>query len=170
MKKIYNKMESSLKKRIKNIKLIATDIDGVWTDGSMYYSPDGDVMKCFSTYDGMAVQILREIGIPVAILTGENSEMVQKRAEKLKIPYLYLGEQNKLSRLKEICESENIDLNEIAYIGDDINDLECLKAVGLTALSANSPIQNQFTPDYLTKIPGGKGAFRDFADWILANR
>ena len=105
-------MESSLKKRIKNIKLIATDIDGVWTDGSMYYSPDGDVMKCFSTYDGMAVQILREIGIPIAILTGENSEMVQKRAEKLKIPYLYLGEQNKLSRLKEICESENIDLNE----------------------------------------------------------
>ncbi|MBL7013020.1 MAG: HAD family hydrolase [Candidatus Marinimicrobia bacterium] len=163
-------MDSGLKNKINHIKLIATDIDGVWTDGTMYYSPEGDVMKVFSTYDGMAVQILRELKIPVAILTGENSPMVRQRAKKLKIPYVFQGEQNKRARLDEICQSEKITLDEIAYIGDDINDLDCLKVVGVTALSGNSPILNQFTPDYVTQRMGGKGAFRDFVDWLLENR
>ena len=169
-KMIYTDMDSELITKVKKIKLIATDIDGVWTDGTMVYSPEGDVMKVFSTYDGMAVQILREIGIPVAILTGENSPMVQKRAEKLKISYVYQGEQNKLARLNELCEKENITLDEIAYIGDDINDLDCLKSVGVTGLSGNSPIQNQFSPDYITLRVGGQGAFRDFVNWLLENR
>ena len=163
-------MDSELKNKINNIKLVATDIDGVWTDGTMYYSLEGDVMKVFSTYDGMAVQILRDLGIPVAILTGENSPMVRQRANKLHIPYLYQDEQNKISRLNEICDKENISLDEIAYIGYDINDLECLKSVGVTALSGNSPILNQFTPDYVTQRFGGQGAFRDFVDWLLENR
>lgn len=163
-------MDTILQKKIRNIKLIATDIDGVWTDGSMYYSPDGDVMKVFSTYDGMAVQMLREKGIPVAILTGENSPMVAKRAEKLQISYVYLGEQNKISRLNEICQNENITLEEIAYIGDDINDLECLHAVGVTALAGNSFLINRFSADYVTTRFGGQGAFRDFVEWLLDNR
>lgn len=156
--------------RAKSIKLIATDIDGVWTDGTMYYSPAGEAMKAFSTYDGMGVQLLREAGLEVAILTGENSPTVQARAEKLKIEYLFLGEQNKLERISELCEKLNITLKEVAYIGDDVNDLKILDAVGLSAMACNSPILHKFTPDYITKREGGKGAFRDFVDQILNAR
>lgn len=152
----------------KKIKLIATDIDGVWTDGVMYYSPEGEVMKAFSTYDGMAVQLLREAGLEIAILTGENSPSVKARAEKLNIENLFLGEADKLKRIKNLCEKLNISLSEVAYIGDDVNDLEILKSVGLCAMACNSPILHRFSPHYITKREGGKGAFRDFVDQILS--
>lgn len=151
----------------KKIKLIATDIDGVWTDGGMFYSADGEKMKLFSTYDGQAVALLREAGLEVAILTGENSLTVKARAEKLKIDHLFLGESNKLSRIKDLCEKLNISLKEVAYIGDDVNDLEILSNVGLSAMAINSPILHKFKPHYITKKEGGKGAFRDFVDRIL---
>lgn len=155
--------------RAKKIKLIATDIDGVWTDGTMYYSPEGEVLKAFSTYDGMGVQLLREVGLEVAILTGENSLAVKARAEKLKVEHLFLGEKYKLERINELCNKLNISLEEVAYIGDDVNDLEILNAVGLSAMACNSPILHRFTPDYITKKEGGKGAFRDFVDQILTS-
>ena len=105
------------------IKLFATDIDGVWTDAKMYYTEEGDYMKAFSTYDGMAVQILREKKIPVAILTSENSKIVLARAQKLKIKEVYINETEKLKRMKYICEKLDISIKQVAYIGDDFNDL-----------------------------------------------
>ena len=152
----------------KNIKLVGTDIDGVWTDARMYYSADGDIMKSFSTYDGMGVQLLRDAGIPLIIMTGENTEIVAKRAQKLGIDRIFQGENEKLKRLKEVCTELGITLDEVAYIGDDVNDLDVLRAVGLSAMPPNSPILNQFTPDYLTTRSGGDGAFRDFVDFILS--
>ena len=154
----------------KNIKLVGTDIDGVWTDARMYYSTEGDVMKSFSTYDGMGVKLLREAGIPLLIMTGEDTKIVAKRAQKLGIDRIFQGENEKLKRLKEICSELNINLNEVAYIGDDVNDLDVLKSVGLSAMPPNSPILNQFTPDYLTTRSGGDGAFRDFVDFILSQQ
>ena len=154
----------------KNIKLVGTDIDGVWTDARMYYSTEGDVMKSFSTYDGMGVKLLREAGIPLIIMTGENTKIVAKRAQKLGIDHIFQGENEKLKRLKEICSELNISLDEVAYIGDDVNDLDVLKSVGLSAMPPNSPILNQFTPDYLTTRSGGDGAFRDFVDFILSQQ
>jgi YrbI family 3-deoxy-D-manno-octulosonate 8-phosphate phosphatase len=154
----------------KNIKLVGTDIDGVWTDARMYYSTEGDVMKSFSTYDGMGVKLLREAGIPLIIMTGENTKIVAKRAQKLGIDRIFQGENEKLKRLKEICSELNISLDEVAYIGDDVNDLDVLKSVGLSAMPPNSPILNQFTPDYLTTRSGGDGAFRDFVDFILSQQ
>ena len=154
----------------KNIKLVGTDIDGVWTDARMYYSADGDIMKSFSTYDGMGVQLLRDAGIPLIIMTGENTEIVAKRAQKLGIDHIFQGENEKLKRLKEVCSELNISLDEVAYIGDDVNDLDVLKSVGLSAMPPNSPILNQFTPDYLTTRSGGDGAFRDFVDFILSQQ
>ena len=151
----------------KNIKLVATDIDGVWTDARMYVTPKGDWMKAFSTYDGMAVSMLQKKGIIVAILTGENTDIVLARAKKLKIEEVYQNEHEKLKRLIYLTKKYKISMKEIAYIGDDINDLEALKAAGLSALSANSPIQDQFTPNYITKRNGGQGAFREFSDLIL---
>ena len=154
----------------KNIKLVGTDIDGVWTDARMYYSADGDIMKSFSTYDGMGVKLLREAGIPLIIMTGEDTEIVTKRAKKLGIDFIFQGENEKLKRLKEVCKELNITLDEVAYIGDDVNDLDVLQAVGISAMPPNSPILDQFNPDYLTTRCGGDGAFRDFVDFILSQK
>ena len=153
--------------KAKIIKLIGTDIDGVWTDARMYVTPEGEWMKAFSTYDGMATAMLKKGGIIVAILTGENSDIVIARAEKLNIDEVYVDEHEKLKRLTYLSKKYEISMDEVAYIGDDINDLEVLKAVGFSALAGNSPIQDQFTPDYITTRHGGNGAFREFADIIL---
>jgi len=160
----------SITVKAKKIKLIGTDIDGVWTNGTMYYSPNGDFMKAFSTYDGMAVQILKEVGLDVLIMTGENSDMVRKRAEKLNIDKVYLGENEKLKRLKYICSRFEYELDEVAYIGDDINDFEVLEVVGLSAMPSSSPVLHKFNPDIITKRAGGEGAFREFVEEILAHR
>jgi len=153
----------------KNIKLVATDIDGVWTDAKMHYTENGDFMKSFSTYDGMGVEMLRNKNIETVIMTSENSNIVLRRAEKLKIKEVYIGEKNKLERLKKICSNKKIELNEVAYIGDDINDVEVLKNVGFSALTNNSPIKEQIEVDYITTKKGGEGAFREFSELILKN-
>ena len=158
---------ANLNEKAKKIKLVGTDIDGVWTDSKMYVTPDGEWMKAFSTYDGMATAMLKEKGIIVAILTGENSDVVIARAEKLQIDEVYVDEHEKLKRLTYLTKKYDITMDEVAYIGDDVNDLEVLKAVGFSALAGNSPIQDQFTPDYVTTRHGGNGAFREFADIIL---
>ena len=156
-----------LSTKAKKIKLVGTDIDGVWTDSRMYVTKDGDWMKAFSTYDGMAVSMLKEKGIIVAILTSENTNIVLARAKKLNIKEVYVNEHEKAKRLIYLSKKYEISMDEIAYIGDDINDIEALKIAGLSALSGNSPIQNQFQPDYVTIRNGGNGAFREFADIIL---
>ena len=158
---------ANLIEKAKKIKLVGTDIDGVWTDSRMYITPDGEWMKAFSTYDGMATAMLKEKGIIVAILTGENSDVVIARAKKLQIDEVYVDEHEKLKRLTYLTKKYDITMDEVAYIGDDVNDLEVLKAVGFSALAGNSPIQDQFTPDYVTTRHGGNGAFREFADIIL---
>ena len=157
----------NITKKASKIKLLGTDIDGVWTDSKMYVTPDGEWMKAFSTYDGMAVSMLKEKDIIIAILTGENSDVVIARTEKLQIDEVYVDEHEKLKRLTYLTKKYDITMDEVAYIGDDVNDLEVLKAVGFSALSGNSPIQDQFTPDYVTTRHGGNGAFREFADIIL---
>ena len=153
--------------KARKIKLVGTDIDGVWTDAKMYVTPDGEWMKAFSTYDGMATAMLKDKGIIVAILTGENSDVVVARAEKLKIDEVYVDEHEKLKRLTYLTKKYEITMDEVAFIGDDVNDLDVLNAVGFSAMAGNSPILDQFSPDYVTIRPGGNGAFREFADIIL---
>ncbi|MBT5078719.1 MAG: HAD family hydrolase, partial [Candidatus Marinimicrobia bacterium] len=116
------------------------------------------------------VQLLREAGIPLIIMTGEDTEIVAKRAQKLGIDRIFQGENEKLKRLKEVCTELGITLDEVAYIGDDLNDVDVLQAVGISAMPPNSPILDQFTPDYLTTRSGGDGAFRDFVDFILSQK
>ncbi len=160
----------TLPEKAKKIKLVATDIDGVWTNGVMYYTENGDFMKAFSTYDGMAVKLLRNAGIPVIIMTGEQSEIVSKRASKLGIERVYLGENEKLKRLKYVCADLELNLDEIAFIGDDVNDSEVIEAVGLSAMPSSSPVLDKHSPDIITQRKGGEGAFREFADLILSNQ
>lgn len=151
----------------RKIRLVATDIDGVWTDAQMYYGPDGECMKGFSTYDGMATALLAAAGIPTVILTSENSAAVARRAEKLGLEHVHLGVSDKLARLRQVSGDLGIALDEVAYIGDDRNDLDVLRSVGLSALVPNSPILGKVHVDVVTSRAGGQGAFREFADMIL---
>ena len=153
------------------IKLFLTDVDGVLTDAGMYYSENGDELKKFNTHDGMGLQLIRQKGIKTGIITSENTMMVERRFNKLKLDYLYQGkrEGGKLASVVEICEKEGITLNEVAYIGDDINCLELLSNVGLAACPANAL-------DAVKQIPGivrmnkkgGEGCVREFIEMIIS--
>lgn len=150
-------------------KLVITDIDGVWTDGGMYYTSEGDVMKRFSVKDGWGVIFLRELCIPIAIMTGENSPLVQKRADKLKITRCYLGVNDKLTKAREVCAELGIELSDVAFIGDDLNDIHLLRAVGFSASPCNTPEYVKREVNFVTEAHGGYGAFREFIEKILAD-
>jgi len=160
----------NIEQKARQIKLIVSDIDGVWTDGKMYYSAEGETMKAFSTYDGMACWLLSHAKIPVAIITGEDSQIVATRARKLKIEDVHLGIVDKLAVLQGLMDKYDLNAEEVAYIGDDINDFECMQAVSLSACPANSPVVHILEPDILLERKGGDGAFREFADIILSTR
>lgn len=153
----------------KLIKLVITDIDGVWTDGGMYYTAEGDVMKRFSVKDGWGVSFLHKAGIPVAILTGENTPIVQRRAEKLKIDYCFLGIKDKVAQAEALCAELGIGLGEVAFIGDDLNDLPLLRRVGFSASPVNTPDYVKREVDYVTTAHGGYGAFREFVEKLLTD-
>jgi len=155
---------------VKTIKLVVTDVDGVLTDAGMYYSENGDELKRFNTHDGMAFQLLRENGIKTGIVTSENTNIVANRAKKLKVDYLYQGKKHggKLEVVNLMCKAENITLDEVAYIGDDINCFELLSAVGFAACPSNAltKIKSINNIVHLEK-KGGEGVFREFVSKIL---
>jgi 3-deoxy-D-glycero-D-galacto-nononate 9-phosphatase len=148
-------------------KLVFTDIDGVWTDGGMYYDQTGNEWKKFNTADSAGVIFCRTNGIPVAIITGENTEIVSRRAQKLKINYLFQGVKDKLEVALKLCAELGIDIKDTAYIGDDLNDVKLLKAVGLSAAPANACEFVKKNVGFITSLSGGEGAFREFVETIL---
>ena len=149
------------------IKLVLTDIDGVWTDGGMYYDQTGNELKKFNTSDSAGVVFLRLLEIPMGIITGENTQIVQRRADKLKIPHLHMGVMNKLEVAKKLCAEMQISLQEVAYIGDDLNDAILLKAVGFSAIPANAPVYMEKFAQIRLNKSGGNGAFREFVELML---
>lgn len=150
-------------------KLIITDIDGVWTDGSMYYDQTGNELKKFSTYDSAGILYAHTLNIPVVIITGENTEIVRRRAEKVKADYLFQGVKNKVEIISSLIEKLGIQYNECAYIGDDINDFALLKKVGFSGCPANAQPFIKEIVDYITQKKGGEGAFREFVEQILSS-
>lgn len=148
-------------------KLIITDIDGVWTDGGMYYDQTGNEWKRFNTSDSAGVMFARQFDIPVCIITGEDTDIVKRRAEKLRIEYLFQGTKDKLSIAQDLCNKLNITLSEVAYIGDDLNDVQLLKAVGFSAAPANAPKYIKQLVHHTTNLRGGEGAFREFVEHII---
>ena len=151
-------------------KLILTDIDGVWTDGGMYYDQTGNEWKKFHTYDSAGVLLAHKMNVPVGIITGEDTEIVRRRAEKLHIDYLFQGVKNKLAVALDLCNRLNITLDDVAYIGDDIPDIELLKKVHWSAAPLNAPINVQKIVRYVPNVRGGDGAFRDFVEMILRDK
>jgi 3-deoxy-D-manno-octulosonate 8-phosphate phosphatase (KDO 8-P phosphatase) len=155
---------------LKNIRLFATDVDGVLTDAGMYYSESGDEWKKFNTRDGMGIKLLQKAGLITAIVTQERTKLVARRAEKLAIPEVHQGATDKLSVVREMAGRYAVALDQIAYIGDDINDLETLKAVGFSAAPADGLPQVLAVVDYVCRKKGGEGAVREMIDMILAEQ
>lgn len=150
-----------MKNKIKKIKAVLTDCDGVLTNGGMYYTESGDEFKRFNTRDGMAFKILNESGYLTGVITGENAKSVENRAKKLHMEVVYLGVIDKLKTCKEICEKYELKLSEIAYFGDDINDLELLKHVGFSIAPKDAEKIIKRDVDYITKAKGGEGVIRE---------
>lgn len=161
-----------LAERAGRIRLLLTDCDGVLTDGGVYYSERGEEMKRFSIRDGMGVERLRNLAsVEVGILTGENlSPPLQRRAEKLNITELHLNARDKRAVLNQILGRRQLLPQQVAYIGDDINDLEVMKRVGLCACPADALPQVRALAHHVCQNRGGHGAFREFAELIIAAR
>ena len=177
---------------LSSIRLFLTDVDGCLTDGGMYYSVSGDELKRFCVYDGMGMALLRKAGIRCGILTSETIDIVRNRARKLCLDYLYMGvgrlvdatpvqryapalsepvslpAMSKLDACRQICDEMGITLQEVCFVGDDVNDLSLLTAVGFPACPANAIAQVQQIPNIMRlPVRGGDGAIRYLADAIL---
>ena len=156
---------------IKGLRLLLTDVDGVLTDNGVYYSAEGELLKRFSIRDGMGTERLRKLcGIDTGIITGETSGSVVKRAEKLKITELHLGIRDKMARLREIMEQRQLKAAEIAYIGDDVNDLDVMKMVGISACPADAMQAVKDIAVFTCRNKGGEGAYREVAEWLIFHR
>jgi YrbI family 3-deoxy-D-manno-octulosonate 8-phosphate phosphatase len=155
--------------RLGAIKLVLTDCDGVLTDGGVYYGEQGEVLKKFNIRDGMGVERLRKwASVPTGIITGEMSPSVKQRAAKLNITELHLGIKDKERVLMEILERFSLIPEQIAYIGDDVNDLVVLPYVGVFFCPSDALPQVTQQADIVLQLPGGGGCFREMAELILA--
>lgn len=163
------KNNQHLFEKIKNVKLVITDVDGVLTDTGIYYSSNGEAFKRFSIRDGMGVERLRNLfNIETVIITGENSGTVKTRAEKLKISEVYLGVKDKLEVLELIKKKNGIDDINIAYIGDDSNDYEIMLKCGFKATPNDGMSFIKEISDYVCEAKAGYGAFRELSELIIS--
>lgn len=162
-----NGLQANWVERLKNIKLFVMDVDGTLTDAGMYYTADGEVMKRFSTRDGMGITLLHRAGIKTAILTTENSPIVLARAQKLHITNVIIGSRNKRASITELTDHLGISLEETAYIGDDINDANPMKMCGASACPADAVETIRSIAGYICSARGGYGAVREFAEQVL---
>lgn len=164
-------MTQEITAKARKIKLLITDCDGVLTDGGVYYGEQGEILKKFNIRDGMGVERLRKLAdVQTGIITGEVSPSVAKRAEKLQIAELHLGIKDKLKVLMQIMVNKNLTTDNIAYIGDDVNDIEIMQQVGLTACPADAISFTKNIADYVCESKGGEGCFREFAELIIASK
>lgn len=162
-----HRRDSGLALRCRRIKLVLTDVDGVLTDAGMYYSESGDELKKFNTRDGQGAALLRERGFMVGVVTAESTQIVARRAKKLGIDILYQGVKDKKSLVETIAKERGLALEEIAYIGDDVGDLDVLGSVGLSACPRNAIPEVKRIVAFVCEAGGGEGAFREFAECII---
>ena len=154
----------------KRVRLVAMDVDGVLTDAGMYYSESGDELKKFNTRDGMGIKMLQAAGLITAFITREKTAIVERRGQKLAVPEVHQGVDDKLALLTTLAQKYGLTLEQVAYIGDDVNDLEALRAVGFSAAPADAMPSVLKAVHYICTKKGGEGAVREIADLILASR
>lgn len=158
--------EDILKEKASRIKFILLDVDGTLTDGQLILGPDGEIYKSFNVKDGLGIYLAQKEGIQVGLISGRWSQIVADRAKELEIIHVWQCVKDKLALFKEILKRFNLRSEEMAFMGDDLNDLPLLKEVGFSAATGDAIKEVQESVDYITKRDGGKGAVRDFIDFI----
>ena len=149
------------------VKLILLDVDGTLTDGGIYRDNNGGEYKKFNVKDGYSIVHARNLGIDFGIITGRNSELVRIRAEELKMKYLYQGISEKVKILEKILDESALDKSEVAYMGDDLNDIHIMKKVGITGAPRDAVPEILEIVDFISDKNGGEGAVREFVEYIL---
>jgi YrbI family 3-deoxy-D-manno-octulosonate 8-phosphate phosphatase len=165
---ISSKTPKTIREKLRKIKIVLTDVDGVLTDGGMYYTEEGLVMKKFNVKDGMGCLLLSKAGYKTGIISTDIHPINAIRAEKLKMDYVITGTWEKLQAARNIAESENLSLENIAFIGDDVNDLELLKEVGLSIAPADASPTVKSVVNYVSPFNGGNGVYRELTDMLLS--
>ena len=160
-------MSTQLQDSLVKIKLLALDVDGVLTDGGLNYTESGEVCKKFNVKDGKGIKLLMQAGINVAIISANDSAATVYRAQKLGIVNCFTGVENKLTVLENLCQKLDLSLDRVAYMGDDLNDLPVLKAVGLPLTVADAIPENRAIATYVTELAGGQGAVREVCNLLL---
>lgn len=162
--------ESDLKAALSNIKLLVLDVDGTLTDGGLYYTESGEELKRFNVKDGQGIKLLLSAGIDVAIITASAAPATLHRAKKLGISHVQTGIEDKLTALKSLCETLSLSFEDVAYAGDDVNDLSVMRAVGCAFAIADGISQTKEVATYVTEKGGGQGAVREICELILTSR
>ena len=165
-----NYLTKDIQERFARVKLLALDVDGVLTDGGLYYSNSGEELKKFNVKDGQGIKLVMQSGVEVAIVSANNSAATLHRAKKLEIERAFIGIENKLATLEKICQELNLSLAQVAYVGDDLNDLPVLQAVGCPITVADAIPENKANVVYVTKLKGGQGCVREICNLLLQVR
>jgi len=168
MNKIYDK--AKMKAKLRKIKLVLTDVDGVLTDGGRYYTSSGEEWKKFHVRDGMGINLLLRNGIKTVIITKEKSKIVKKWSLDMNVSKTIIDAMKKESELPRICKEFKVTPSEIVFIGDDVNDLNLLKSVGLSVVPRDGHRNVKLIANYICIEKGGKGAFREIVDLILVEK
>ena len=159
-----------LKEKASRIKLILLDVDGTLTDGQIILGPDGEIYKSFNVKDGLGIHLAQKEGIQVGLISGRWSQIVEDRARELEIFHVWQRVRDKLALFRKVLNQFGLRSEEVAFMGDDLNDLSLLKEVGFSAATGDAVEEVRETVDYVTKRDGGKGAVREFIDFIRAKR
>lgn len=162
-----NRNLNAVQARLSQVKLLALDVDGVLTDGGLYYTNSGEELKKFNVKDGQGIKLVIQAGIEVVIISASNSAATLHRAKKLGIKRAFIGIEDKLATLEQICQELNLSLAQVAYVGDDLNDLPILKSVGCPLTVADAIPENLAQAVYVTELPGGQGAVREICNLLL---
>lgn len=161
-------LPAEIRDRAQRVKLAAFDVDGVLTDGSLWYGPDGGEIKGFHVHDGLGLKLLREQGVDVALVTARESPIVEHRARELGLRHVYQGTRDKLETLTHLCRALAIGLDQVAYTGDDLPDLAPMQRAGLAIAVANAHPWVRARAHWRTQHAGGHGAVREVCDLLLA--
>ncbi|MCP1313306.1 MULTISPECIES: HAD family hydrolase [unclassified Halomonas] len=160
-------LPDALHDRIRNVRLLAVDVDGVMTDGRLYFQADGVEIKAFHVQDGHGLKLLKRAGFHVAVITGRDSPMVSQRAAALGITHVFQGVEDKLATLKGLCQRLDLSLDQVAYCGDDLPDLAVIRRVGVGITVPNAPDYMHTHAGWITDALGGHGAVREICDTLL---
>jgi 3-deoxy-D-manno-octulosonate 8-phosphate phosphatase (KDO 8-P phosphatase) len=163
----FNGDEQEIIEIAKAIKILLLDVDGILTDGTLYYSANGEELKAFNSLDGHGIKLLQQAGIEVGIISGRDSAALQRRADDLGIQLLYKGREDKVSVIVEIMSNLKLQNHEIAYAGDDLPDLPVVRPAGLGIAVPNAHSEVRATAQIETEATGGEGAVREICDFLL---